>query len=146
MVTALLIIHGLVGGRAARRNYPPDIATWVTWRAQGPVRSSVAFVPCRSASFANAIVVLYSVAATLGAVVYLYFRVDIRPALEQAGRWQALGFFEIKEHFVAIGLALLPAYWVCWRQPRDDESDTNARRPDLDSRLHRLVGLSSSVT
>ena len=37
-----------------------------------------------------------------------------------AGR-QALGFLDLKEDFVAIGLALLPAYWVCWRRPRADE-------------------------
>ena len=43
------------------------------------------------------------------------------PSLERAGHWQALGLFDLKEHFVAIGLALLPAYWVCWRQPRADE-------------------------
>ena len=74
-----------------------------------------------SASFANAIVVLYSVVALLGAVVYLYFRVDIRPELERASYWQALGLFDIKEHFVAIGLALLPAYWVSWRQSGSHE-------------------------
>jgi hypothetical protein len=75
-----------------------------------------------SASFANAIVVLYAVTAILGAVVYLSFRVDIRPGLERAGHWQALGLFDLKEHFVAIGLALLPAYWVCWRERRADKS------------------------
>ena len=75
-----------------------------------------------SAAFANAIVVLYAISAILGAVVYLYFRIDIRPALEQAGHWEALGLFDIKEHFAAIGLALLPAYWVCWRQSRADET------------------------
>ena len=51
----------------------------------------------------------------------MYFRVDIRPSLERAGHWQALGLFDLKEHFVSIGLALLPAYWVCWRRPRADE-------------------------
>ena len=75
-----------------------------------------------SASFANAVVLLYAVSALLGAILYLYFRVDIRPELERAGHWQALGFFDLKEHFVAIGLALLPAYWVCWRKPRADET------------------------
>ena len=64
---------------------------------------------------------MYTVSALLGAILYLYFRVDIRPDLERAGHWQALGFFDIKEHFVAIGLALLPAYWVCWRRARGDE-------------------------
>jgi hypothetical protein len=37
------------------------------------------------------------------------------------GHWQALGFFDIKEHFISIGAALLPTYWVCWRRPRPDE-------------------------
>ena len=71
-----------------------------------------------SASYANAIVILYVVSTLLGGTLYLDFRVDIRPHLERAGHWQALGFFDLKEHFVSIGLALLPAYWVSWRRPR----------------------------
>jgi hypothetical protein len=74
-----------------------------------------------SGSFADAVVVLYVVSALLGAILYLYFRVDVRPALERDGRWHVLGFFDLKEHFAAIGLALLPAYWVCWRRPHADE-------------------------
>jgi hypothetical protein len=74
-----------------------------------------------SGSFANAVVVLYVVSALLGAILYLYFRVDVRPGLERAGNWHVLGFFDIKEHFAAIGLALLPAYWVCWRRLQADE-------------------------
>jgi hypothetical protein len=49
-----------------------------------------------SGSFANAIVVLYSVSALLGAVLYLPFRVDIRPDLERAGHWQALAVTAIR--------------------------------------------------
>lgn len=75
-----------------------------------------------AASFTNAIVVLYAVSALLGALLYLRFRVAVRPDLERAGQWQALGLFELKEHFVAIGLALLPAYWICWRDKRTDKS------------------------
>ena len=74
-----------------------------------------------SASYANAVVVLYVVSTLLGGIVYLYFRVDIRPDLERAGQWQALGLFDLKEHFASIGLALLPAYWVCWSHPLADE-------------------------
>jgi hypothetical protein len=96
------------------------VATWAPARARpGSFIGRFRTVP--SASFANAIVLLYALSATLGAILYLYFRVDIRPGLEQAGHWQTLGLFDIKEHFVAIGLALLPAYWVCWRQPLADE-------------------------
>jgi hypothetical protein len=60
--------------------------------------------------------------ALLGAIVYLHFRVAVRPDLERGGHWPALGFFDLKEHFAAIGLGLLPAYWVCWRRPLPDES------------------------
>jgi hypothetical protein len=83
-----------------------------------PVRFLLQPLSCRAVRLIR--VVLYSVAALLGAVVYLYFRVDIRPELEQAGHWEALGLFDIKEHFVAIGLALLPAFWVLWQQQGAD--------------------------
>ena len=120
MTTALLIIHGLVAVALLGAITHQTLATWAPARARpGSFFGRFRAVP--SASFANAIVVLYAVSALLGGIVYLYFRVDIRPDLERAGHWQALGLFDIKEHFVAIGLALLPAYWVCWRRPRADE-------------------------
>jgi len=120
VATALLISHGLVAVALLGALTHQTLATWAPAHARpGSFFGRFRAVP--SAAFANAIVVLYAISAILGAVVYLYFRVDVRPALEQAGHWQALGLFDIKEHFAAIGLALLPAYWVCWRQPRADE-------------------------
>ena len=121
MATALLIVHGLVAVALLGAISHQTLATWAPARARpGSFFGRFRAVP--SASFASAIVVLYAVSALLGAIVYLYFHVDIRPDLERAGHWQTLGLFDIKEHFVAIGLALLPAYWVCWRrQPRADE-------------------------
>jgi hypothetical protein len=96
------------------------LATWATASARpGSFFGRFRSVP--SARFANAVVVLYAVSTLLGGIIYLYFRVDVRPELERAGHWPALGFFDLKEHFVAIGLALLPAYWVCWRRPSADE-------------------------
>ena len=74
-----------------------------------------------SAAFVNAIIILYLVTALLGAVVYLYFKVHIQPDLERDRDWSALGLLELKEDFLAIGLGLLPAYWVCWRRPFGDE-------------------------
>jgi hypothetical protein len=81
------------------------------------------FRSVRSAAYANAVVFLYAVSVLLGAILYLYFRIEVRPELERAGHWHVLGFFDIKEHFAAIGLALLPAYWVCWRRPSADEPE-----------------------
>jgi hypothetical protein len=119
--TALLIIHGLVAVALLGAITHQTLATWAGARER-PGSFFGRFRAVRSASFANAVVVMYSVSALLGGLVYLYFRVDIRADLERAGHWQTLGLFDIKEHFVAIGLALLPAYWICWRQARADES------------------------
>jgi hypothetical protein len=71
-----------------------------------------------SHSFANAIVILYGF--TLLGRICLNFRVDIRPDLERAANGRR-SVSSTSEHFVAIGLALLPAYWVCWRRPSVDE-------------------------
>jgi hypothetical protein len=120
MATVLVIIHGLVATALLGAITHQMLATWAP--AGAPPGSFFGrFRAVASASFTNAIVVLYLVSALLGAVVYLYFRVDIRPELERDGHWQALGFFDIKEHFISIGLGLLPAYWVCWRRPLTDE-------------------------
>ena len=120
MATALLIIHGLVAVALLGAITHQTLSAWAPVNTRpGSFFGRFRTVP--PAAFANAVVVLYLAAAVLGAVIYLDFRVDVRPTLEQAGHWQLLGFFDLKEHFVAIGAALLPAYWVCWRRPRDDE-------------------------
>jgi len=119
--TALLIIHGLVAVALLGAITHQTLATWAG-EGERPGSFFGRFRAVRCASFANAVVVMYAVSALLGGIVYLYFRVDIRPDLERAGHWQTLGLLDIKEHFVAIGLALLPAYWICWRRPRADES------------------------
>ena len=121
MATALLIFHGLVAVALLGAITHQALATWAPARAR-PNSFFGRFRAVRPAAFANAVVLLYVVAAVLGATVYLYFRVDIRPTLEQAGHFDALGFFDIKEHFVSIGLALLPTYWLCWRRPVPGES------------------------
>ena len=117
MVTTLLIVHGLVAVALLGAITHQALASWASAAAR-PRSFFGRFRTVPAASFANAVTVLYLAAALLGGIVYLYFRVDIRPGLEQGGYWQTLGLFDIKEHFVAIGLALLPAYWVCWRQPQ----------------------------
>jgi hypothetical protein len=96
------------------------LATWAPAAAK-PHTFFGRFRAMQSAGFTNAIVVLYLISALLGAVVYLYFKVDLQPGLERDRHWHALGFFDLKEDFVAIGLGVLPAYWSCWHQPLDSE-------------------------
>ena len=116
MATALLILHGLTGVALLGAITHQTLAAWAPSRARQPSFFG-RFRAVQAAAFANAIVALYAAVAVLGAVVYLNFKVDIQPFLERDRHWHALGFFELKEDFAAIGLSLLPAYWLCWRQP-----------------------------
>ena len=119
MTTVLLIIHSLV---AVALLGAITHQTLSTSRGGLPVRFVLPPLPhrairlicqrnCRS---------LCALRAARRDRVQFYFRVDIRPDLEHAGRWQALSLLDLKEHFVSIGFALLPAYWVLWRQPHPE--------------------------
>jgi hypothetical protein len=120
MATALAIIHGLVAVALLGGITHQTLAAWAP--ADGRRGSFFSrFRAVKPAAFTNAIVAFYVISTILGAILYLYFRIDVSPVLENANQWEALGLFDIKEHFTAIGLALLPAYWVCWRRPRSDE-------------------------
>jgi hypothetical protein len=123
VASVLAIVHGLVAVALLGAITHQTLATWVPARAR-PGSFFARFRAVQSCHFANAVVVLYALTAALGAIVYLDFKVDIAPDLERDGHWLALGLFDLKEDFVAIGAGLLPAYWVVWRR-----AETNA--PDL---------------
>ena len=119
MASVLAIIHGLVAVALLGAITHQTLATWSPAGAK-PGWFFACFRAVKSDSFANAVVVLYLLAAALGAIVYLDFKVDIAPDLERDGHWLALGLFDLKEDFAVIGLGLMPAYWVCWRRPLTD--------------------------
>jgi len=121
MATTLLILHGLVAVALIGAMTHQALATCAPPSAK-PHSFFGRFRAVPGERFANAIVVLYLISWLLGAVVYLYFKVDIQPNLERDRHWHALGFFDLKEDFVAIGLGLLPAYWFCWRRATDGRS------------------------
>jgi hypothetical protein len=120
MATALLILHGLIAVALLGAVTHQTLSAWTPSRVH-PRSFFGRFRAVQPAGYANAIVGLYVGTALLGAVVYLYFKVDIQPDLERDRHWHALGFFDLKEDFVAIGLGLLPAYWISWRRPLADE-------------------------
>src|SRR5262245_57225409 len=121
MTTAILILHGLVAVALIGAITHQTLATCAPPNAK-PHSFFGRFRAIPAARFTNAIVVLYSTSWLLGAVVYLYFKIDIQPTLERDRHWHAMGFFDLKEDFVAIGLGVLPAYWFCWRRPFDSEN------------------------
>jgi hypothetical protein len=116
MVSALLILHGLVAVALLGAITHQTLAVWTASGAR-PRSFFGRFRAVRPAGYASAIVVLYVAAAVLGAVIYLHFKVDIQPTLERDRHWHAMGFFDLKEDFVAIGFGLLPAYWTSWHRP-----------------------------
>ena len=68
--------------------------------------------------------VLYLLTAILGGVIYPEFRVSIRGVIEELDHRAVMGSFELKEHFVMIGVAVLPAYWLFWRAPLAEQYAT----------------------
>src|SRR5260370_419668 len=79
------------------------------------------FSPVPAASYAAVIVILYLPQALLGAWLYLKYRLYVRIPMEELRHWWTLGAFEFKEHIIAMGIGLLPAYWYFWRQPLSAE-------------------------
>ncbi len=122
MASWLAIVHGLVAVALVGAITHQTLATWAPACAK-PESFFGRFRGVHADSFANAVVVLYALTATLGAIVYLDFKVDIAPDLERDGHWLALGLLDLKEDFVAIGVGLLPAYWVVWRRPQTKAPD-----------------------
>ena len=125
MATALLILHGLVAVALLGAITHQMLGAWAP-SSPRPRSFFGRFRAVQPAGYANAIVGLYVGTALLGAVIYLYFKVDIQPKLERDRHWHALGFLDLKEDFVAIGLGLLPAYWISWFRAFADERGRTA--------------------
>jgi hypothetical protein len=116
MITALLIIHGLSAVALLGALTHQALSVW--WPARKHTGSFLSAVRAvGSTSYTNAIIVLFVITATLGAVIYPAYRLGIRVVLQDYHLLVPEGSFELKEHFVTIGLGLLPAYWYFWRRP-----------------------------
>lgn len=120
MITILLIVHGLLA---------VALLGAITHQAVSVRRISISarrsfidkFRGVSAASYTNPIIVLFLVTCLGGSVLYPQYRMDVRTTLEDLQLRAANGVFEIKEHFAAIGLGLLPAYWLSWRPPLSSE-------------------------
>jgi len=116
VATILLILQGLVAVALLSAITHQTLAACAPPRAK-PLSFFGRFRAVPGLAFTNAVVVLYLVSWLLGAIVYLYFKIDVQPNLERDRHWHAMGYLDLKEDFVVIGLGLLPAYWFCWRRP-----------------------------
>lgn len=126
MTLLLLIIHGLLA--VALLGAITHQAIAVLWPAGKAGNSFVLRMRSVAApSYVNAVVILYLLTALLGGIIYAEYRISVRVVLEQFEFWKTHGAFELKEHFVAIGLGMLPAYCYFWRLPlKPDYARTRA--------------------
>lgn len=126
MIIVLLILHGLLAVALLGAITHQTISVWSP--ARGTAESFVGRMRSVSAtSYVNAIIVLYLLTALVGAIIYPSYRLNVRIVLEQMQLFKQNGAFELKEHLVAIGLGMLPAYWYFWRQPlASDHARTRA--------------------
>jgi len=110
----LLIIHGLLAVALLGAITHQAVAVlWPVRAAAGTFVTRFRAVP--STSYVNAIIALYLLTALLGAVIYTHYTITARVAIIQLQFWKPYGLFEMKEHFAAIGLGILPAYWYFWQ-------------------------------
>jgi hypothetical protein len=120
MWITLLIAHGLAAFMLLGAVTHQALGVWLPARAK-----SATFVNRLRAvpptSYVNAIVVLFLTTMILGGIIYTNYRIGARLTLERGRFWKTFGAFELKEHIVTIGLAILPAYWYFWRVPLREE-------------------------
>ena len=117
MIQILLILHALISV-ALLGAITHQAFSVARRKPAGPSRTLVdRFRGVNSMAFTNTVVLLFAAASLLGGLLYPRYRVDVRPSLEDMQLRAANGIFEIKEHFAAVGLGLLAAYWRFWRAP-----------------------------
>jgi hypothetical protein len=125
MIVLLLIVHGLLAVALLGALTHQAFAVAAT---RSDKRSFFArFRTVNAAAYAKPIILLFVITALGGGLLYPDYRVDVRPALEDLQLRAANGIFEIKEHLVAVGLGLLPAYWFYWQTPLAPEQSATRR-------------------
>ena len=115
MIMYLILLHGLLavvllGGITHQ-------AVAVAWPSRSKSGIANSYRSTNSSVYTNANIVLYLATATLGGIIYPVYRVGVRTFLENARLMAATGSFELKEQFIAVGLGMLPLYWLLWNRP-----------------------------
>jgi hypothetical protein len=122
MTTLLFVLHGLCAIALLGAVTHQAASVWL------PVRQPSAnfvnrFRMVKAANYTNAVIVLFIVTFILGGTVYPIYRIGARIYMENLKMSALVGAFEMKEHLVTFGLALLPAYWYYWRHPLAPEHE-----------------------
>jgi hypothetical protein len=114
MITALLILHGLAAVALLGAITHQSVSV-LRLRAARNDSFIDRYTRVRQRTFTVTVVVLYLVSASLGAVIYPNYRLNVRIPFEEMSLGWAVGVFELKEHFAGIALGALPLYAYTWR-------------------------------
>jgi len=120
VTTSLLILHGLLA-TALLGGLTHQTAA-LLWPARGGDGFLDAYRSVKAARFTRVNAALYVIVFALGAAIYPAYRIGVRTWIERARLWDISGLFELKEQTLAIGLALLPFFWLVWRDPKERET------------------------
>jgi hypothetical protein len=114
----LLIVHGILAVflLGAITHQAVGVAWPVTKRGSGFFH---AVRGVNGMSYTNAVIVLFVVTFAIGCIIYPAYRVNVRTVLQEFRFFKPEGMFEMKEHLLALSLALLPIYWLLWRRASD---------------------------
>lgn len=119
MIVLLLILHGLLAVALLGAITHQAIGVWLP--AKPGADSFIGRMRSVSApAYVSAVIVLFVATSLLGGIIYPAYRLNVRIVLEQMELHKANGSFELKEHLIAVGMAMLPFYWQLWRQPLAD--------------------------
>jgi hypothetical protein len=115
-ISILLITHGILAVLLLGAiTHQAIAAAWpATKRAPGFFNS---LRSVNGMNYTNTVIVLFLMTFTIGTIVYPAYRVGVRTLLQEYHFYRPEGMFEMKEHLLALSLALLPLYWLLWRRP-----------------------------
>ena len=119
MATTFLIFHALIAvALIGGLTHQTMAACWPATRRDSFFSS---YRAVSAASYTTVNIALYLIVATLGGILYPVYRLAVSNYLVAARLWTINGSFELKEQFVAVGLGMLPLYWLVWRRPLDEK-------------------------
>ena len=96
----------------------------VCWPARSRNTFGQAFRAVNGMRYTIPNICFYLITTILGGIIYPAYRLAVRTYVEAARLNTINGTFEVKEQFVAVGVGMLPLYWLVWRQPLDPKYAT----------------------
>jgi hypothetical protein len=128
--STLLIIHGILAVfLLGAITHQAVGAAWPVTKKGSGFFQSVRGV--NGMSYTNAVLILFLVTFAIGTIIYPTYRINVRTVLQEYRDFKPEGMFEMKEHVLALALALLPIYWLVWRKASDSNRVARAALSSL---------------